>query len=181
MAALLATVGVALSGCSASAPGGDGPLEALDTGGAGVVVQNVQHEPTWAVSGFTACVRDTPGDFKVTKVQLVEPSGDVRVDGALYFGDEPGAEVKPGRLPANYLPTTTFDGNQIQATPCTTENPRVLAVGIEVTSQSHWEAKGVSMAYTADGAAYEVRWDLDIRVCAVGPDDAQGCTDRPAA
>lgn len=178
MAVLLLAARSALGSCAS--PDDGGPLLADDTVGAGVIVQNLQREPTWSFPGLTACVRENPRDFKVQKVELVEPSGDVTVDGGLYFGDEPRADVKPGPLPDSYTSPGTFDGSQLHVTPCSTAKVRALAVGVQVTSRGHWEAKGVSMAYVADGTAHEVRWDLSIRVCAVGPDEAKECQDRPA-
>lgn len=177
-AVLLLTAGAAFAACSS--PPESGPLEAYETAGAGVFVQNLQEAPTWAFTGLTACVREVAADFKVTKVELVEPVGDVSVDGGLYFGDEPSAEVEPGRMPAHYVPLAIFDSSQVQATPCRTGKVPALAVGVEVTSRGHWEAKGVSMTYVADGSSYQVQWNLNVRVCAIGPDDAEECQDRTA-
>lgn len=169
------------TGCQASdqPAGGDasGPLQSPgQRSGNSITNVNVAHTTEWSYGGFSACFPAAPVPVVLTSMELLKPTGQVRIasTGAKVDDGRTNAGVMPGALPTTYGPLRAIAQAEASRMRCE-GGSEVVQTAVSVSAPGHWEADGMRLNYQAEGKDYVVDWHVRLVHCAPRADTSEAC------
>lgn len=169
------------TGCQAADQpvGGDasGPLQSPgQKSGTSITNSNVAHTTEWSYGSFTACFPAGPVPVVLTSMELLKPTGQVRIasTGVKVDDGRSSVGVIPGALPTDYRPLRAIAQDEASRLRCE-GGSEVVQTAVSVSAPGHWEADGMRLNYQAEGKDYVVDWHVRLVHCAPRGDTSEAC------